>query len=184
MAEHHPRDFVINHERLEYFANKRFKKSHADYVPNYTVFANLPGELEDWVAGNFVQPRPSRPMSLVLVGDSRLGKTEWARSLGSHAFNRGAWDAEVFKKEYDFIVLDDFDFSFLMSKSSSLAKAFFGCQGQVTITGKYIKAFQVNTNCPVICLMNKDQELEMREFFTSDWARDNIVRVFLTAPLF
>jgi len=41
------RDFVINHERLEYFANKRFKIAAPIYVPQFTNFV-LPQELLDW----------------------------------------------------------------------------------------------------------------------------------------
>lgn len=184
VAEHHSRDYVINHERLEYFANKRFKPTAPSYEPRYTNFPNVPDELTDWWRGNFLRPRRDRPQSLVLVGPSRLGKTEWARSLGAHAFCRGGWDAEVFKSFYDYIVFDDFDFSYLFSKSTSLAKAFFGCQGDVTITGKYVKSFTCNTNCPVICLMNPDQFMDHRDFFFSDWGKDNIVVVHLFTPLF
>jgi len=130
-----------------------------------------------------VRPRPNRPKSLVLVSRSRFGKTEWARSLGSHAFNRGAWDAEVFKYSYDYIVLDDFDFSYMKTREVML-KAFFGCQGAVKITGKYIKTFTINTACPVICLMNHDQEMTLRDFFISPWGIANVDRVFLEEPLF
>lgn len=183
VAENHSRDFVINYERLEYFADKRFKPVASGYTPRYTEFT-LPDSLQQWYNDNFVA-RPDRPKSLVLIGRSRLGKTEWARSLGPHVFVRGTWNAESFKTAFDYIVFDDFDFSYMLGdKKDTLGKGFFGCQGEVNVTGKWVKVFTVNTNCPVIVLMNPDQELLYRDFFISDWGRDNITRVFLEQPLF
>lgn len=182
--EHYPRDYFLCGERIEAMATKRFKSSVSDFVPTFTNFPNIPPLLSDWVNAYFVRPRRNRPKSLVLIGKSRFGKTEWARSLGSHVYVRGAWNAEKFKVSFDYIVLDDFDFSYLFSKSTSLPKAFFGCQGDVEISGKYVKTFTINTNCPIICLMNEDQFNEYAHFFNSEWGQANVEVITLQQPLF
>lgn len=43
------RDFVLNHERLEYFANKRFRESAIPkYEPSFTTFATIPAGVQNW----------------------------------------------------------------------------------------------------------------------------------------
>lgn len=56
-----PRDFVINHERLEYYANKRFKIEQPEYVPRYTDF-NLPEEIKEWM--NTEKPKVCKLISV------------------------------------------------------------------------------------------------------------------------
>lgn len=182
--QHHSRDYFLHGERIEAMASKRFKPTQQVYVPKYTDFPNLPSLLTDWYGAYFVRPRRDRPKSLILVGPSRLGKTEWARSLGNHVYVRGAWNAEHFKSPYDYIVMDDFDFSYLLSKTSSMAKSFFGCQGMTDISGKWVKTFTIDTNCPLIVCMNDDQYQEHQSFFTSDWGVSNIEVVFLNTKLY
>lgn len=43
----HPRDYIINHERLEYYANKRYQIEKPIYSPTYTEF-NIPDEVLQW----------------------------------------------------------------------------------------------------------------------------------------
>jgi len=51
-AEAFPRDYVINHERLEYFAKKKFKQVQPEYKDPYDGIFNIPPVLEDWIANN------------------------------------------------------------------------------------------------------------------------------------
>lgn len=185
LLEHHSRDVFINLDRIEYAANKYFKASN-EYVPMYTEFPNIPQELHDWYGGNFERPRPDRPKSLVLVGDSRLGKTQWARSLGIHAYMKGSWNAEKFKVSYDYIVIDDVDLSYWFRDGGdkSVAKAFFGCNGEAEVTGKYIKTFTVRLGCPVIFLMNFDQFYLYEHFINSDFGKTNICVIKLQNKLY
>lgn len=48
VAEISPRDFVLNQERIEYFAAKHFKPPAPMYIPQFTNFI-LPQELSDWI---------------------------------------------------------------------------------------------------------------------------------------
>lgn len=51
MKNNHPRDYIINHEKLEYYANKKFKKDIGPYEPQHTEFI-VPVELEYWADQN------------------------------------------------------------------------------------------------------------------------------------
>jgi len=119
----------------------------------------------------------------VLVGPSRLGKTIWARSLGAHVYQRGSWDYDSFDKPYDYIVFDDFDLDYMISKPV-IAKGFFGCQGEVTITGKYRGAKRINTACPIIFSMNEDDYYKHEHFLTGEWGRENIYIVKILNKLY
>lgn len=48
----YPRDFVLQHERLEYFARKHFARPVVEYQPDFTDF-NLPSDLEEWLNTDF-----------------------------------------------------------------------------------------------------------------------------------
>jgi len=43
-----PKDYVLQHERLEYFINKHFQQGIPEYQPTFTEFV-IPQELTDWV---------------------------------------------------------------------------------------------------------------------------------------
>lgn len=119
----------------------------------------------------------------MLVGPSQFGKTCWARSLGKHVFQRGSWDYDAFDKTYDYIVFDDFDLDYMISKPV-LAKGFFGCQGEVVVTGKYRASKRIHTSCPVIFSMNHDDYSKFEHFFKSDWGLKNICIVKIENKLF
>lgn len=50
-ATKHPRDYVINLEKLEYFCGKKFKPNIEDYDNGYTMW-RLPEELTGWTGHN------------------------------------------------------------------------------------------------------------------------------------
>ena len=43
-----PKDYVLQHERLEYFINKHFQQGIPEYIPTFTEFVTPP-ELDQWV---------------------------------------------------------------------------------------------------------------------------------------
>lgn len=52
-------------------------------------------------------PRKGRQLCLWILGDSRTGKTTWARLIGKHYMIRGVFDAENFHEDVDYYILDD-----------------------------------------------------------------------------
>jgi len=61
----HARDFIVNHEKLEYYATKRFKTETTEYVPTYTEF-KPPEPVMNWIETEYPKVsvrRSSLPIS-------------------------------------------------------------------------------------------------------------------------
>nr|UBJ26203.1 replication-associated protein [Red panda feces-associated genomovirus] len=103
------RNFVLNYDRLESFAKKRWGMWDEPEEPDYPIdsFANVPTALTDWVTTE-LKGGKDRPKCLIIVGGAELGKTSWARSLGVHHYwvNRFTGNRVA---NASYAVLDDFD---------------------------------------------------------------------------
>jgi len=119
-------------------------------------------------------------MSLCVVGASRFGKTQWARSLGlamyfCGLFNLGDWDDEAL-----FAIFDDIDIRFFPHW-----RQFLGAQERIVITDKYHRKETKDWGKPCIWLCNRD--LDPRDALSGaamEWWRANVITVVLTSPLF
>lgn len=83
-----PRDFILYHDAIARYAERVYQRDDEPYSgPSFT--ADLPEQLEYWVSQSGIDgsPRVGRPLSLIIWGPSRTGKTVWARSLGKSALN-------------------------------------------------------------------------------------------------
>lgn len=177
------KELARNFNNYTAFANWYFAPEETGYTPTYTDFT-LPEEIQQWKSQYFDRPRPQRPKSLVVVGRSRLGKTEWARSLGKHVFQRGEWNLSEFPKYFEYVVFDDFNWSYMLDRQV-LLKGFLGCQGEISLTDKYAKKKKLNVNVPSIVLMNPEEyACGFGYFCNSDWGKENIVVVNLNQSLF
>lgn len=95
-----------------------------------------------------------RPRSLVLIGPSRSGKTEWARSLGHHMYFNNLINLDDWDETADYIILDDFSSD--INKFFPCWKCFFGGQKQFVLTDKYRGKKTVHWGKPMIWLSNED----------------------------
>jgi hypothetical protein len=102
-----PKNFVLMHEKLEYFADKHYTKPVEEYTPSHTDFRSVPQQMKDWVVQQL--PLRDRPKTLVVWGPSRTGKTSWARSHGNHSYLAGMWMLKAVDEECDYIVIDDME---------------------------------------------------------------------------
>ena len=78
-----------------------------------------------------------RPRSLILWGETRLGKTIWARSLGAHIYCCLQGNVDDFKaglEDAKYAVLDDMQGNFQFFPSY---KGWLGAQQTFTVTDKY-----------------------------------------------
>ncbi|RIA80137.1 hypothetical protein C1645_745464 [Glomus cerebriforme] len=66
----------------------------------------VPQVLLDWVQANVIN-KPFRPLSLVLMGATRTGKSSWARSLGCHIYMQKRINWDLWDDEASFVILDD-----------------------------------------------------------------------------
>lgn len=103
------KNFVLNHDRLESFAIKRWGRFEEAQDPEYAndTFTNVPESMLDWVTNELNGGQP-RPKNLIVVGGPELGKTCWAESLGRHHhwINRFTGSRV---KDAKYAILDDFD---------------------------------------------------------------------------
>ncbi|AFR11828.1 Rep [Baminivirus] len=155
VRKHKPRDFILNMERLEYAANILFAEPEQSFVSMYTTFAP-PSACHDWWLQYGARPRlEGRLQSLYVEGASRIGKTEWARSLGPHVYFNNMYNLDDLKSALryaEFAVFDDIPFDRLPAW-----KSFFGCQHTFTLTDRYRKKFTISDwSKPSIFLVNPD----------------------------
>lgn len=179
VLQHYPRDAVLNSDRIRAFANEHYgRRQHTDYQPEFTSFT-IPTPLQQWLDETFTTAQ-SRPVSLCLIGNSRLGKTEWARSLGTHMYFCGMINLDEWDDNAKYMVMDDFDWKFVPSK-----KQLIGAQKQIVLTDKYRKKTTVKWGKPVIYLCNFDSD--PFNFMTPtemSWYELNFKKIIINEKLF
>ena len=94
-----------------------------------------------------------RPRSLILIGASRLGKTQWARSLGKAMYFCNLFNLDDWNDGASYIILDDIDIKYFPHW-----KFFLGAQAEGILTDKYRKKQRVRNGRPTIWLCNEDMD--------------------------
>jgi len=175
------RDYVLNHEKLEYFCNKTYGQSRYEYVsPPEIIFPRLPPPVAEWAMQYVLGPiNIGRPKCLILVGPSRTGKSMWSRSLGTHMYFQGMFNLDDWDDSARYAVFDDIDWKFFPSK-----KQFIGCQSNFVLTDRYRKKKTVMYGLPGILCMNEDNYSLMREDTMYSWILMNAKIVEVNSPFF
>jgi len=135
---------------------------------------SLPRELIDWKSNEF--NKKDRPKCLVLVGPSRLGKTQWARSLGRHMYWRGCTNVTKWDVKASYLVFDDIEWKFIPQKKSLLT-----CMGAATVTDKYKGKKDIIVDKIAIVLLN---EFDIDSIEESGYWKKNLCVVQVSEPLF
>lgn len=172
---HHPRDYVLNLEKLQYFAKFKYRTIITPYIPNPLNVFIIPNNLSDW---DNQRRDGDRPKSLWLCGNSRLGKTQWARTLGTHIYWNNQYNLDDWNTDAEYLVIDDISWKFVPAK-----KALLGAQLTFTLTDKYRKKVTLDWGKPVIYLCNKDMDV-YHTCDESDWLRDNCTYIYIDKKLF
>lgn len=123
-----------------------------------------------------VGPRGDRK-SLWLYGESRLGKTCLARSLGTHWYMNGAWNVDCHDDRASYGVLDDIPWESL----GRYYKGMLGLQQDVTVTDKYKKKAVIKHGRPVIILTNELPVFTVQENL---WLQANVVFHLITERVY
>jgi len=177
VAEGDPRGFAKSFNNIKACANHLFPE---EQFPPYVAPAGcnkgwvLPNDLKHWVEHEFI--KTDRPKCLVLVGPSRLGKTQWARSLGRHMYWRGNTNVTKWDKDSKYLVFDDIEWKFIPQKKSLLT-----CMGMATVTDKYVGKRDILVDKVAIVLCNEFNVDSIEE--SEYWAR-NLCVVHVSEPLF
>lgn len=118
-----------------------------------------------------------RPRSLILVGKSRTGKTEWARSLGRHVYYNGLFNLDDWDATAKYVIFDDFNIEFF-----NQYKAWFGAQKRFTVTDKYRKKKTITWGRPMIWIGNDDPRTNDK--VDKEWMDLNSVYCFIHNKLY
>lgn len=175
MKKNHPGYYTNHYIPLREIANDNYGSKIKPFIPKYTVFNNVPFACKAWVDNYLHNNELDRPLSLILVGETRTGKTAWARSLGRHMyfgeyFNLDCWDDDA-----EYAIFDDFD-----KEGKKLEeyfpqwKCWFGAQEEFTVTDKYRRKQSVKWGKPIIFITNNEIECSSK---TLDYIRKNSIRV-------
>ncbi|ABF71078.2 AC1 [Begomovirus solanumgujaratense] len=192
LREKAPKDFVLQFHNLNSNLDRIFTPPMDVYVSPFlsSSFDQVPEELEEWAAENVCSPaaRPLRPISIVIEGDSRTGKTMWARSLGPHNYLCGHLDLspKVYSNDAWYNVIDDVDPHYLKH-----FKEFMGAQRDWQSNTKYGKPVQIKGGIPTTFLCNPGPNSSYKEYLDEEknsalknWALKNATFVTLEGPLY
>nr|UZH24617.1 replication associated protein [Chayote yellow mosaic virus] len=187
-----PKDFIFQYHNIKANLDRIFQAPPEVYVSPFRAssFDQVPDELERWASENVMDAaaRPWRPNSIVVEGDSRTGKTMWARSLGPHNYLCGHLDLspKVYSNSAWYNVIDDVDPHYLKH-----FKEFMGAQRDWQSNTKYGKPIQIKGGIPTIFLCNPGPTSSYKEFLDGDknislkaWAVKNATFYTLTQPLY
>nr|AGZ91422.1 replication associated protein [Tomato yellow leaf curl virus] len=187
-----PRDYFLQFHNLNSNLDRMIQEPPAPNIsPNLSSSSNqVPEELEVWVSENVMScaARPWRPNSMIIEGDSRTGKTMWARSLGPHNYLCGHLDLspKVYSNDAWYNVIDDVDPHYLKH-----FKEFMGAQRDWQSNTKYGKPIQIKGGIPTIFLCNPGPTSSYREYLDEEknislknWALKNATFDTLYEPLF
>nr|UYX56377.1 replication associated protein [Cotton leaf curl Alabad virus]UYX56383.1 replication associated protein [Cotton leaf curl Alabad virus]UYX56395.1 replication associated protein [Cotton leaf curl Alabad virus]WIA66093.1 Replication associated Protein [Cotton leaf curl Alabad virus] len=187
-----PEKFIFQYHNLNSNLDRIFTPPLEVYVSPFlsSSFNQVPEELEEWVSDNVMDAaaRPLRPQSIVIEGDSRTGKTMWARSLGPHNYLCGHLDLspKVYSNDAWYNVIDDVDPHFLKH-----FKEFMGAQRDWQSNTKYGKPVQIKGGIPTIFLCNPGPNSSYKEYLDEEknqalknWAVKNAVFITLEEPLY
>lgn len=110
-----------------------------------------------------------------------MGKTEWARCLGPHAYVATSWDLTAFDQPYQYVVFDDVPWE----PFERYAKAFMGAQRDFSVSDKYRKKKRLSGGVPCIYLLNpEDFTPSCQAFVHSAWGRENVDVIEIFNKLF
>nr|AFO38446.1 C1 [Jatropha mosaic Nigeria virus] len=187
-----PKDYVLQFHNLNSNLERIFSPPVEIYKSPFlsSSFDQVPDELEEWVADNVkaAAARPWRPNSIVIEGDSRTGKTMWARSLGPHNYLCGHLDIshKVYSNDAWYNIIDDVDPHYLKH-----FKEFMGAQRDWQSNTKYGKPIQIKGGIPTIFLCNPGPTSSYKEFLDEEknsalkrWALHNAKFITLSEPLY
>nr|ALU33563.1 AC1 [Tobacco leaf curl Thailand virus] len=192
LKEKAPKDFVLQFHNLNSNLDRIFTPPIEEYISPFlsSSFDQVPEELEEWAADNVVSAaaRPLRPISIVIEGDSRPGKTMWARSLGPHNYLGGHLDLgpKMYNNHAWYNAFDDVNPPFLKH-----FKEFMGAQKDWHPNTKYGRPVQIKGGIPTIFLCNPGPNSSYKEFLDEEknkalkiWSLKNAIFVTLESPLY
>nr|APD30668.1 Replication-associated protein [Sida mottle Alagoas virus] len=190
-----PEKYLFQFHNLNTNLDRIFSKAPEPWAPPFHLssFTNVPDEMQEWADDYFgrgAAARPVRPVSIIVEGDSRTGKTMWARALGPHNYLSGHLDfnPRVYSNEVEYNVIDDVTPHYLKLKHW---KELIGAQKDWQSNCKYGKPVQIKGGIPSIVLCNPGEGASYKDFLDKEenaslksWTLHNAKFIFLDSPLY
>ncbi|AMY16578.1 replication-associated protein [Triumfetta yellow mosaic virus] len=190
-----PEKYLFQFHNLNSNLDRIFSKAPEPWTPPFPLssFTNVPDEMQEWADDYFGRgdaARPERPISLIVEGDSRTGKTMWARALGRHNYLSGHLDfnSRVYSNQVEYNVIDDVTPHYLKLKHW---KELIGAQKDWQSNCKYGKPVQIKGGIPSIVLCNPGEGASYKDFLEREenaslkgWTLHNAKFIFLDSPLY
>lgn len=148
---------------------------------NESLFVK-PEAIFQWECDNLIHPIPGRKKCLILIGGSRLGKTEFTNWLASQyglfsIFNVG-WDVKCFRKGHQLCVLHDM-------RPFGDYRSILGCQERFHAHGRYGKELMFEWGAvPSIWTFNEDNSILRWPETDAAYVKQNADIVYINEPLF
>lgn len=187
VREAHPRDAALYGDRIEKNIAKVIKAREPKRVRrefqafNVESFIHVPLAMSFWVRDNIgVEKR--RYEMLVVEGPTRMGKTEWARSLGPHVYWKGETNLRKIVEdegEAQFLVIDDIPWEKI--EKMGIDKTLCLGSGQCEAFDRYMPKCSITWYLPCIYLCN---DLGRWPFTGTEYWKENCVHVKITCKLY
>src|SRR5687767_2722939 len=153
---HFPEKWAWGQINVQALLKTKVRPAPLPYVPDFEVLPwRLPTQVKKWCRDNFPVRGGGRPVSLVIIGPPRCGKTCWARSFGTPAVMDGRWDVDqLLQSDVTHVVLNDIVLTDFPNK-----RELAGCQASITVTGKYRGEKSIPWGKPAIWTCNEDNSV-------------------------
>lgn len=181
----------INYSKLinDLFKNKKPSKpkrhyEYKFYLPkklyNYIIW------LDDWVkrwhTGGKLEDRPK---GLIIIGDSRTGKTSLMAIIGDYSYFKNMWNSDNWEALTAYTIMDDMDATDEgKGLSFSWYKPFFGAQDAITVTDKFKPKEDIVNGKPLIWLNNFPIDETFQSKTAQKYIEQNMEMVVINRPLY
>ena len=123
---------------------------------------SVPEALLEWKRLNIDERRSGRACALVLVGESKVGKTEWAKSFGDPIVMTESWNMNLWRSDASHIVVNDCHPMKFGCGGESYWRAVLGCQVEFSARDRYSKTELLESDLP--CVWTCNPEMDPRQF--------------------
>nr|WGU24589.1 rolling circle replication initiator protein [Beet curly top virus] len=190
-----PEKYIFQFHNLKPNLEAIFLPPPEIYKPPFPLssFTRVPEVIQEWADSYFgvdAAARPFRYNSIIIEGDSRTGKTMWARSLGPHNYISGHLDfsLKTYSDDVLYNVIDDVDPNYLKMKHW---KHLIGAQREWQTNLKYGKPRVIKGGIPSIILCNPGEGSSYQDFLDKQenealksWTLQNSTFAKIWGPLF